>query len=199
VVVPAGRAAAARAAQADRLLAARLSSAADLCTALSRVRDSRDLPSLLAHITRVLDAQGAIVWMADMRERRLVPALAHGYRDTALARMGSIAWDAQNPAAEAFRQREPQTVDPVAGAPGALIVPLVSGYDCAGVITVELRAGESKTGEPVAPTAPDATVIALARIFAAQLAGLVAPATTAPREPVEPTRSAATSGASTGA
>jgi CHASE3 domain sensor protein len=203
VVVPVagGRAAAVRAAQGDRLLAARLSSAADLCTALSRVRDSRDLPSLLAHITRVLDAQGAIVWMADMRERRLVPALAHGYRDTALARMGSIGWDAQNPAAEAFREREPRTVDPAAGAPGALIVPLVSGYDCAGVITVELRAGESKAGEPVAPAAPDATVIALARIFAAQLAGLVAPAAAAPEEPVEPTRRASSiaTGASTGA
>jgi CHASE3 domain sensor protein len=161
---------------ADRLLMARLSSAADLCTALSRVRDSRDLPSLLAHITRVLDAQGAIVWMADARERRLAPALAHGYRDIAVARMGAISWDVHNPVAEAFRRREPRTVDPTGGAPGALIVPLISGSDCAGVITVELRAGESKAGEPSAPPVPDPAALALARIFAAQLAGLVAPA-----------------------
>lgn len=160
----------------ERVLMARLASAADLCTALSRVRDSRDLPSLLAHIARVLDAQGAIIWLADTHDRRLTPALAHGYRDIALAKMGVIGWDAQNPVADVYRKREARTVDPSGGAPAALVVPLVSGSDCAGVLTVELRGGESKPGEAVAAPASDSTALALARIFAAQLAVLIAPA-----------------------
>ena len=181
----------------ERVLMARLSSAADLCTALSRVRDSRDLPSLLAHIARTLDAQGVIVWLADARERRLTPALAHGYRDIALARMGAITWDEQNPVAEVYRRRESRTIDAGPNAPAALVVPLVSVSDCAGVMTIELRAGDSKAGEPATLPAPDSTSLALARIFAAQLASLLTPAAEA--APPDAVRAAGTSSIHSGA
>jgi hypothetical protein len=155
----------ARPTTADRVAAARLASAADLCVALARVQHSRDLPALLAHIARVLEAQGAIVWMADPARRELTPALSHGYGDAALARLAVIPWDAHNPAAEAFRRRDARVVNARNGAAGAVIAPLVSTGGCVGVITVELLASE-----------PDATTVALARIMAAQLAGLIAPA-----------------------
>lgn len=150
----------------DRALIARWLAAADLCGALARVVDSRDLPALVAHINRVLDAQGTIVWMSEMGERALKAALAHGYRDDVLERLGVVGWDAANPAAEAFRRRETRVVDAAGGAPAALVVPLVSGSGCAGVMTVEFKPN----------AAPDSTTLALAQIFAAQLAGVVAPA-----------------------
>ena len=149
--------------------AARLTAAADLCGALARVQESRELPALLAHINRVLDAQATIVWVASEHDRLLRPALAHGYRDEALARLGPVAWDAPNPAAEAFRRREARVIDASGGLPGALVVPLVSAAGCAGVVTAELKSG----------TAPDPATVALARIFAAQLGAFVAPAATA--------------------
>jgi hypothetical protein len=180
----------AEAAQVERAAAARLSSAADLCVALARVQDTRDLPALLAHITRVLDAHGTIVWLADSTDRLLKPALAHGYRDAAIVRLGAIGWDAPNPAADAFRRRDARMVNPVGGAPGAIIVPLVSASGCAGVVTMELKRGESKAGEPVVAPGPDLATLALARIFVAQLAGLIAPTATAP-EAADPTPAAA--------
>jgi hypothetical protein len=180
----------AEAGQAERAAAARLSSAADLCVALARVQDTRDLPALLAHITRVLDAHGTIVWLADSTERLLKPALAHGYRDAAIVRLGAIAWDAPNPAADAFRRRDARLVNPVGGAPGAIIVPLVSASGCAGVVTIELKTAESRAGEPAVAPGPDLATLALARIFVAQLAGLIAPAAAAP-EAADPAPQAA--------
>jgi hypothetical protein len=53
-----------------------------------------------------------------------------------------------------------------------MVVPLVPATGCVGVVTVELKNG----------VAPDPTTVALARIFAAQLAVFVAPA--APPDPL---------------
>ena len=49
--------------------------------------------------------------MADADARTLSPALSYGYGDEALSRMGTIAWDAQNPAAEAFRRGEARVIE----------------------------------------------------------------------------------------
>jgi hypothetical protein len=149
----------------ERAAVARLHAAADLCAALAKVQQSDELPALIARINRVLDAHGTIVWMSDATTRTLSPALSSGYRDEVLARMGSIGWDEPNPAAEAFRRGEARAVDASGDSPGAVVAPLLAVTGCAGVVTSELVAGSK----------PDATTVDLARIFAAQLANVIAP------------------------
>jgi hypothetical protein len=153
----------------DLTSVSRLPAAADLCAALARVQRSRDLPALLSHVCRVLDAQGIIVWLADPDQQSLAPALHYGYRPEALERLGNVPSDARNPTADAFRRQEPRVIDGGAGGQGAVVIPLISANGCAGVVTVELRHG----------VVPDSSIVSLARIFVAQLAGFVAPAAVA--------------------
>ena len=83
---------------------------AQLCGELARVAESRELPHLLERAARVLDASGIIVWVAEPSRQALVPALAHGYEQRAVARMGRIHRDANNAAAAAYRSSEMRTV-----------------------------------------------------------------------------------------
>ena len=151
--------------QAERHAVAGLHAAADLCASLARAQHPNELSVLLAHISRVLDARGTIVWMANSATRTLTPALSSGYQDEALARMGSIDWDAENPAAEVFRRGEARVIESSSDMAAAIVVPLQSPTGCVGVMTAELVAGRS-----------GAVTVDLARIFAAQLAGLIGPA-----------------------
>lgn len=151
--------------RAERYAVARVHAAADLCASLARAQHPNELSVLLAHISRVLDARGTIVWIAVAGTRTLTPALSYGYQDEALARMGSIDWDAENPAAEAFRRAEARVIDSSSDVASAIVVPLLSATGCVGVMTAELVVGP-KTG---------AVTVDLARIFAAQLAGLIGP------------------------
>jgi hypothetical protein len=146
--------------------AAKLHAAADLCGALARVQRSDDLPALFARISRILDAQGLIVWMSDAGAHTLTPVLSHGYRSESLARVGSIGWDEKNPAAEAFRRDEPRLIEASDRGPAAIAVPLLAASGSVGVVTIELKDGSR----------PDLARLDLTRIFAAQLAGLIAPA-----------------------
>jgi hypothetical protein len=144
---------------------AALQTAADVCSGLARVQDSRELPALVERINSVVDARGTILWIADEPGRSLRPTLAHGYASTALGRLGAIDIDGETPAAHAYRLGEPRTVPGTTEVASALVVPVVSGSGPVGVLTLELASGQER----------QAATLALARIFAAQLAGLIAP------------------------
>ena len=148
----------------------KLLTTAQLCRELSRVVDSTHLPGLLERAARVVDASGIIVWVADPSRQRLVPALAHGYDDRTVVRMGSIHKDANNAVASAYRTSEVRTVAGDASTNGAVIVPLITSDGCVGVLSAEMRAGTEK----------DESAQALATIFASQLATLVATPTGEP-------------------
>jgi CHASE3 domain sensor protein len=137
---------------------------AKLCAELARVAESRELPNLLERAARVLDASGIIVWIAEPSRQALVPALAHGYDQRVVARMGSIQRDANNAAAAAYRSSEVRTVAGDASTSGAVIVPLMTSDGCIGVLSAEMKGGCEK----------DESAQALATIFAAQLATIVA-------------------------
>ncbi len=142
----------------------KLLTTAQLCRELARVVESRQLPSLLERAAKVLDASGIIVWVAEPSRQTLVPALAHGYEQRAVARMGSIHRDANNAAASAYRSSEVRTVAGDAFTSGAVIVPLMTSDGCIGVMSAEMKGGSEK----------DESSQALATIFAAQLATIVA-------------------------
>ena len=137
---------------------------AQLCSELARVVDPRQLSSLLARAAKVLDASGIILWVAEPSRQALVPAVSHGYEPRVVMRMGSIHRDANNAAAAAYRTAETRTVSGDASTSGAMIVPLMTSEGCVGVMSAEMRSGSEK----------DESSQALASIFAAQLATLVA-------------------------
>ena len=142
----------------------KLLSTAQLCGELARVAEGRQLPSLLERAAKVLDASGIIVWVAEPSRQTLTPAIAHGYDEKIVARMGSIHRDASNAAAAAYRSAEIRTVAGDAFTSGAVIVPLMTSDGCVGVLSAEMKAGSEK----------DESSQALATIFAAQLATIVA-------------------------
>ena len=142
----------------------KLLSTAQLCAELARVAESRQLPNLLERAAKVLDATGMIVWVAEPSRQALVPAIAHGYEDKMVARMGSIHRDSNNAVAAGYRLSEVRTVAGDSFTNGAMIVPLMTSEGCVGVLSAELKAGSEK----------DESAQALATIFASQLATLVA-------------------------
>ena len=142
----------------------KLLTTAKLCGELARVAESRQLPHLLERAARVLDASGIIVWVAEPSRQTLVPALAHGYEQRTVTRMGSIHRDANNAAAAAYRSSELRTVAGDGITSGAVVVPLLTSDGCVGVMSAEMRGGSEK----------DESSQALATIFAAQLATIVA-------------------------
>ncbi len=142
-----------------------LAGVASLCTDLARVVDTQALPALLERAAAVLDANGIVLWIADPDGRELSPILAHGYPPQLVARLGTIARDAENATASAFRTALLQTVRADAVSNGAIAAPLVTPAGCVGVMAAEVR----RTGES------DPATLAVASIVAAQLATLVGP------------------------
>jgi hypothetical protein len=143
-----------------------LTEAAELCVDLARVIDGRDLPLLLQRAARTLDATGVIVWVIDTEGTRLTPALAYGYSDRVLAKLGPLDVNADNVTSLSFRSMRPQAM-PGAGASGAssaIAVPLVTTAGCNGVFAAE-----------VPGTKPADDCLAVARILAAQLASMLSP------------------------
>jgi hypothetical protein len=138
-----------------------LASAADLCLDLARVRDTGEIPALLERMTRVLDARGIVLWMADPEGRELVPTVAHGYPAASLSRLGAIGRNADNATAAAYREARVHTVKGEANGNGAVVVPLITPGGCVGVMAAEVRSEQR------------AEVRALASILAAQLATLL--------------------------
>lgn len=156
-----------------RVDAPEVTRAADLCVELARVQEPRQMAALLERTAQVLNAAGVIVWMADPDRRELVPTLTHGYAPAALARFGTIARDADNATAAAFREGTLKTVAADGPASGAIVAPLVTPSGCVGVMAAEVAAERER----------DAVTRALARIIAAQIASLLGPPPAAARAP----------------
>jgi GAF domain len=118
---------------------------------------------LLARAAKVLDASGAVVWMASPDGRELYPAASAGYDERLLTRIGNIPRTANNVTAGAIRSGTPRSSARDGQAAAALAVPLLTPLGAIGVLSAELK------NVPEV----DETCLAMATIFAAQLASLV--------------------------
>ena len=144
---------------------------ATLCNDLARVGDTRALPGLLERAASALDATGVIVWIADPDGRELAPILVHGYPPQLATRLGTIARDADNLTASAYRTGLLQSVKGDAISSGAIAVPLVAPAGCVGVMAAEVKNGGEQQED----------LLAAATIVAAQLATLAGPPSTRAR------------------
>jgi hypothetical protein len=140
---------------------------ADVCGALARTADANSLRDALARVASVLEARGIVIWIGAGEE--LFPALAYGYDDRIVARLGTIPRDAPNATAAAWRSAQMRTVPADAVSHGAIAVPLLGVHGCVGVFAAELREGREQ----------DTATQAVASVIAAQLAAIV-PAWPAP-------------------
>lgn len=140
-----------------------LREAAAICTDLGRASQAVEIAALLRRAADVLGASGTVVWIASPGGHELYPAASAGYDERLLARIGSIRRDAINVTAAAFREATPKTSAATGSSPAALAVPLLTPLGAVGVLSAEVRA---------VPEVDDAR-LALATIFAAQLASLV--------------------------
>jgi hypothetical protein len=140
-----------------------LLAAADLCTALGRVEDARQMPPLLREAALILGARGLIVWVWDSIAEELQPALVYGYPDKLVAQLPRLKPDADNLTAAAFRSSETLSIAGNAEASAALAVPLLRPGTSPGVLAIELPPGQEEA-DPVR---------AIAIVFAAMLAQLV--------------------------
>jgi hypothetical protein len=138
---------------------------ATLCSDLARVVETRSLTGLLERTAVVLDAAGIVLWISDPDGRELTPIVTHGYLPPVVVRLGTIARDAQNATAAAFRTELMQTVRADAVSNGAIAAPLVTIAGAVGVLSAEMRHGGERDPEK----------LAAAGIVAAQLATLVGP------------------------
>lgn len=138
---------------------------ASLCGDLARVSDTRTLPAILERAATVLDATGLVVWIADPDGRELSPILVHGYPPQLATRLGTIARDASNLTASAYRTGLVQTMKADAVSDGAIAAPLLSATGCVGVLAAEMKSG----GEQ------HEIMLSTAAIIASQLATLVGP------------------------
>jgi hypothetical protein len=94
----------------------------------------------------------------------------HGYPPQLATRLGTIARDAANVTASAYRTGLLQTVKADAVSDGAIAAPLVSATGCVGVLAAEMRNG----GEQ------HQALLSAAEIIAAQLSMLVGPPSARP-------------------
>ena len=106
-----------------------------------------------------------MLWIADPDGRELTPIVVHGYPPQLAARFGTIARDAENVTASAYRTGLLQTMKGDAMSNGAVAAPLVTAGGCVGVMAAELKNG----GEQ------QESLLAAATIIASQLATLVGP------------------------
>jgi hypothetical protein len=127
-----------------------------------------------------MDASGLVVWAGGVAttttaDDLLRPVLAHGYSPQVLAKMPAVTRSSDNAAAAAYRTGSVQIVLTRPGtSSGAIVAPLLAAEGCVGALSVEVRGGGEGSD----------SVQALAAIFAAQLAPIVAasvtPAASAP-------------------
>lgn len=140
-----------------------LTEAAAVCTDLGRVSQSNEIGTLLERAGRVLSASGVIVWMASENRDELFPVVSSGYDERLFARIGSIRRDASNLTASAFRDGGARTSPKGCSSAAALAVPLLTPQGPIGIFSAEFR----ELSEV------DSDRLALATIFAAQLANLL--------------------------
>ena len=141
--------------------------ATDVVTDFGRVRDVDGLTRVLGRAAEVMDASGLMVWMGSAEGGDLRPVLAHGYSAAMIARIPPVPRSADNAAAAAYRSGSLQIVlSHPGGSSGAIVAPILSADGCVGALSAEIRSG-GETSE---------SVQALATIFAAHLASVLASA-----------------------
>ena len=116
-----------------------LERAADLCTDLGRLIDTKDLPDVLSRAAELLHAVGIIIWVCDDSGEMLKPTAWYGYSPNDLNQIGKIRCDGDNITVEAYRTAKLQIVRGSTDEPGAIAAPLLSPNGCIGVISAELR------------------------------------------------------------
>jgi hypothetical protein len=146
-----------------------LPAAAAVCTDLARVADSNEIGGLLSRASSVLDAKGIILWISSNDRSELFPVASAGYDQRVISRIGSLAREATNLTADAFRQGNTRASAASIGMPCAVAIALAGPEGPVGVLSAELDGAE--VGK---------TRIALAEIFAAQLATLIGSLPAAP-------------------
>jgi hypothetical protein len=142
-----------------------LQQVSDVCSDLSTLSDAGALSGTLARAAATLEANGMIVWIAANDGNSLAPVASYGFDEKLVSRIGRIGSDSNNLTAAAYRDNIPRVSAATATAPAALAVALCSPTGPTGVLSVELKTNV---------TADEARV-AVATIFAAQLATLAQP------------------------
>lgn len=148
-----------------RLKPETLKVAAEVCADLSAIVNIGALSGALSRACDVLGASGLVVWVASNDGSLLSPVAAHGFDPNLIMRIGSIRRDSQNLTASAFRDGASRVSQATEKLPSALAVALCGPSGPLGVLSAELRPGHPA----------DETCLALAAIFAAQLATLALP------------------------
>lgn len=148
----------------------------EICSDMSSLADTGALSGVLDRAAAAINATGVIVWIASNDGNTLSPVASHGFDQKLVTRIGRIARDSANLTAMAFRENLPRVSAATSTAPAALAVSLCGPTGPVGVLSVELK--------PDVPA--DEARVALATIFAAQLATLANPIPTAPAAPVAP-------------
>ena len=153
-----------------------ISEVGEICSDLSTLSDVGALTGALGRAAAVLDANGMIVWLASNDGGSLAPVASHGFDQKLVSRIGRVARDSANLTAAAYRDNVSRVSEATADAPAALAVALCGPTGTVGVLSVELK-----------PNVPaDEGRLALATIFAAQLATLAAPLPAVPDAPSAP-------------
>jgi hypothetical protein len=142
-----------------------LKEVSEICADLSALTGPGALEGALSRVSTVLNATGLIVWIASNDNSTLSPVATNGFDPKLVARIGRIGRESSNLTAAAFRDNAAKISPVTATAPGALAVPMCSPTGPAGVLSVELKAGQ----------AVDEAKVALSAILAAQLATLAMP------------------------
>jgi hypothetical protein len=138
---------------------------AEICSDLSALTDVGALSGALARASEAIGAKGLIVWVSSNDGAALSPVSTHGFDPRVVDRIGSIDRASDNLTAEALRENAPRVSEATATAGAALAVPMCGPTGAVGVLSAELQMGKTA----------DEACVAVASIFAAQLATLTAP------------------------
>lgn len=142
-----------------------LASVGEICSDLSTLSDVGALSGALERAADVLGASGLIVWVASNDGGTLSPVATHGFDARLVARIGKVARESSNLTAAAFRENAARVSVATSATPAAVAVAMCGPSGPVGVLSAELRAGRPA----------DDACVALATIFAAQLATLAFP------------------------
>jgi cytoskeletal protein RodZ len=153
-----------------------LQTVARLCTDFGRVGDRSGVQQLLRDSAQALQASGLIVWLFDEMAEGLMPVLVHGYSEKVLAQLPAVRPDADNATAAAYRTGSTCEVVAAEHTTGAVVVPLLTGEGCTGVLAIELQQGIQ----------PSPSTRAVATILAATLTQLVLRSRQAPTQGQSP-------------
>jgi hypothetical protein len=153
----------------------------EICADLSSLSDPGALQGALERVSAMLNATGLIVWVTSNDGTSLTPVATHGFDPALVARIGKIPRDSANVTAAAFRENSPKISAPTASTPAALAVAMCGPAGPAGVLSIELKAGQCV----------DESRVALASVIAAQLATLAMPVAIVEPEVVEDLKRAA--------